>query len=383
LTSDKTQNKKVWEIASKFETPILNFQPSATLNTVVQTNATASDYGLANAGMWLQYGSIPTSNEGIFMQITDVPSTYIQYGTYGMSGALAPIVSTGGYNTSSSIDTATIKSLVDLVGFSTTPVRMGELADIRTIKEGIVLVPYTISDTDERQFIKLDKQKVQSFLGGKDSDLSDTAKEQITKLQDYVLPLHLDFINNDSIQPISMYIFEVEKQLNQSDLSNIWQNVMPQSLNKVDNNTYSITHTIEDNELLNTLNVDKNRTIKFMCFKVKQRGITKYEFADYDTEELPKASLTNKKQLKQKIRKLKTNPLNQPEKKELDKDLIGYNWPYDYFSLVELAKVDATVEFTNFNNKVVTTSIDGQQVSDHTETVTTNIDGSFSIRPVG
>ena len=384
LVSDKTQNKKVWEIASKFETPILNFQPSATLNTVVQTNATASDYGLANAGMWLQYGSIPTNSEGIFMQITDVPNTYIKYGTYGMSGALAPIVSTGGYNVSSSIDTDTIKSLVDLVGFSSEPVRMGELADTRTIKEGIVLVPYTISNTDERQFIKLDRQKVQSFLGGNDSDLSNTAKEQITKLQDYVLPLHLDFINNDNIQPISMYIFEIEKQLNQSDLSNIWQNVMPQSLNKVENNTYSITHTIEDNELLNTLNVDNNRTIKFMCFKVKQRGITKYEFADYDTEQLPKASLINKKQLKQKIRKLKTNPLNQPEKKELDKDLIGYNWPYDYFSLVELAKVDATVEFTNFNSRVVADEVvDGQQISDHTEAITTNTDGSFSIQPIG
>lgn len=377
-TSDKTQTKKVWEISSKFETPILNFHPSATLNTVAQTSATASDYGLANAGMWLQYGVAPTSDQGVFMQISDVPYSYLKYGTYGEKGSITE--SGYYYNDNNGIDVNSIKSLVSLVGFSTQPTRMGELADSRIIKEAIVAIPYTISQNSERQFVKLDKQKVHNFLNGKESTLSQTVKEQITKLQDYILPLHLDFINNEDVQPISMYVFEVEKQLNQSDLSNIWQNVMPESLNKIENNVYSITHVIEDEELLNTLNVDKDKTIKFMCFKVKQRGITRYEFADYDSEQLPKASLSNKKMLKQQIKKLKNNPLNKPEKKELDKELIGYNWPYDYCSLVELAKIDATIEFSEFN-KAISDSAESS-INEFGDSILSNVSGTFSIPPV-
>jgi hypothetical protein len=28
---------------------------------------------------------------------------------------------------------------------------------------------------------------------------------------------------------------------------------------------------------------------------------------------------------------------------------IGYNWPYDFFSLVELVKLDASIEFGNID----------------------------------
>ena len=155
---------------------------------------------------------------------------------------------------------------------------------------------------------------------------------------------------------------------------------MPESLNKIENNVYSITHVIEDEELLNTLNVDKDKTIKFMCFKVKQRGITRYEFADYDSEQLPKASLSNKKMLKQQIKKLKNNPLNKPEKKELDKELIGYNWPYDYCFLVELAKIDATIELSEFN-KAISDSAESS-VNEFGDSILSNVSGTFSIPPV-
>ena len=38
-------------------------------------------------------------------------------------------------------------------------------------------------------------------------------------------------------------------------------------------------------------------------------------------------------------------------------DNIQYNWPYDFFSLVELVKIDASVEFYD-----VDTDDDGQEV---------------------
>lgn len=382
LTADKTRSKKMWEISSKFETPILNFSPTATGRNVTQPTSSGNDWGLANAGMWLQYGEIPEADQGIYMQITDVPRSYKRYGTYGASGS---ITNSGFYyNDANSIAIDSIKSLVDLVGFSTEPVKMGELADNRIFKEAIVAIPYTISDTNERQFVKLNKRAVQKLLFGElntgnatpaslastlqstiNSGLATTntasfaqrvdytgtfVEEQLRKLQDYVLPLHLDFINNPEIDPIAMYVFEIQKTVTQSDLSNIWQNVMPQDLNKVQNNEYTLTHTIEDKEMLSSLNVRPGETVKFMCFKVKQRGISKYEFSNYDDEKANNISVDNKRMLKQSIRnKKKISAVAQEIDSQLDKGIIGYNWPYDYFSLVELAEIDAVVEFSQFN----------------------------------
>ncbi len=386
--ADSTKNKKSWEISSKFETPILNFNPNSTGYTVQQTNVTASDYGLANAGMWLQYGSIPASGEGIFMQIIDVPESYKRYGTYGNRGAVTS--ASYFYNEDEGINVSDIKSLVDLVGFSTEPVRMGEIADNRVLKEAIIAIPYTISTvTNERQFIKLDKKQVENFLNGKESSLSLTVKEQLSKLQDYVLPLHLDYINNNSVQPISMYVFEIEKQINQNDISNIWQNVAPQSLNTVENGKYTITHTLEDNELLNSLNVDNNRTINFMCFKVKQRAITKYEFSNYDDDEdnANNKEVSNKKVLKQAKNKLKFNPANEIKNNTIqngmNKDIVGYNWPYDFFSLVESAKIDATVEFSNFNETTNQFIASGSNASEVGDTIVEQTNFTKTIKRIG
>jgi len=352
MTADKSRSKKMWEISSKFETPILNFSPTATGRSVTQPTSSGNDWGLSNAGMWLQYGEIPVGDQGIYMQIIDVPRSYKKYGTYGASGSIT--YDNWYYNAENGIDIQDIESLVDLVGFSTEPVKMGQLADSRTIKEGIVAIPYTISDTNERQFIKLNKAGIDKLLGRSsttDKDYSGTfVEEQIKKLQDYVLPLHLDYINNSQIEPIAMYIFEVEKTLTQSDLSNIWQNVLPQNLNKVEKNEYTITHTINTNEMISSFNIRPGETIKFMCFKVKQRGITKYELSNYDDEQAAGiGSIDNKKMFKQAIKKQKLNPIAKEIDKKLDKGDIGYNWPYDYFSLVELAQIDAIVEFTEFN----------------------------------
>jgi hypothetical protein len=110
--------------------------------------------------------------------------------------------------------------------------------------------------------------------------------------------------------------------------------------------------------MLSSLNVRPGETVKFMCFKVKQRGIAKYEFSNYDDEKIDFLNTDNKRMLKQSIKnQKKLSPIAQEVDKQLDKGIIGYNWPYDYFSLVELAEIDAVVEFSQFNpNPVVVDS---------------------------
>ena len=65
--------------------------------------------------------------------------------------------------------------------------------------------------------------------------------------------------------------------------------------------------------------------IQWMVFKVK-RSAEKNYFEKMDTDRLP---------------------TNHPERSRSEKDLFnyGFNWPYDYFSLVELIKIDANTVF--------------------------------------
>ena len=67
-----------------------------------------------------------------------------------------------------------------------------------------------------------------------------------------------------------------------------------------------------------------------MVFKVKQRAETNYF----------------KKMQKDRL------PLNHPDKAlSVENDIFeyGFNWPYDYFSMVELIKLDAEVGFSQSN----------------------------------
>ena len=50
----------------------------------------------------------------------------------------------------------------------------------------------------------------------------------------YVFPPQFDFKNNDSIDPIVMYIFEFEYKLDRDDLSYIWQNLAPRNYKKME-----------------------------------------------------------------------------------------------------------------------------------------------------
>ena len=68
-----------------------------------------------------------------------------------------------------------------------------------------------------------------------------------------------------------------------------------------------------------------NEEVKWMIFKVKQKAEVSY-FKKMERDRYP---------------------TNHPEKNSSIEDVFeyGYNWPYDYFSLVELIKVEAKVDF--------------------------------------
>jgi hypothetical protein len=104
-TTNTTAKTKVWGIQTKFETPILDFG--------FATNVYTNDRD-KTIGMWHQYGNLPTGSNGIYMQITDLPSDYI------LSGSESDVATTiTGRNLNLT------GSLTDIVGFSKDPIKLG------------------------------------------------------------------------------------------------------------------------------------------------------------------------------------------------------------------------------------------------------------------
>ena len=95
----------------------------------------------------------------------------------------------------------------------------------------------------------------------------------------------------------------------------------------------TISHKLGKNDLLSK--DDLSDDLRWIVFKVKQRAATSYK------NQLFKHSaevLTDEPQW--------VPPTDlQPAAQDVDLD-ITYNWPYDFFSMLELIKIDTDIEFT-------------------------------------
>jgi hypothetical protein len=342
---------KVWAIQSKFETPILNFQPDVT----GYTPSLMESQMVKTYGMWHQYGTVPEIGKGIYLQVSDIPSSYVKYGSEESWKNTS--------DTSIKGDENFTGSLADIVGFSTEPVKLGQITGLKEIKEAVLAIPY-IEQKGERKFFKLNDNTIkyiqkQYFGNSKDIEkisennslsISEVVRTQIQSLEEYVIPPRFDFLNNIEVEPISMYVFEFKYTLSQKDLADIWQGVQPQIATRFEKQKISISHELNSNEFIDTKSLSEN--LKWLVFKVKKKAKTNYFNkvlqSQQETQKRRKDNLL-------KLGRTKINNLGQ------DNELIySYNWPYDYFSLVELAKINATVEFDSNDKQVVNVSTQTQ-----------------------
>ena len=350
-----TTTGKKWVIQPKFETPMVNFanygiRPLSSSMIDMPVYASAS----VPRGMWHQFGVIPQDpNIGIFLEISDIPSEWLRY---HYSVINYPSI----YNNQSteSGERAQVykktQSLTSLMGFDKVVPkrRLGEIKESLTVKEAIVAVPYILSETKSKSksretsttgksFISIPQERFKAALkvmeNTNEGDSLETAgvsiREQLEKMQHYVLPPEFNFIDNRSIDPVVMYIFEFSYTFDQNDLSYIWQNLAPRNYKKITTQSDSVTHTLANNEILSQKNLLDNPNLRWMVFKVKQRSQANYyDFVPAQRKQASKKLFEN------------TNPdINIPDP---NKDYLQYNWPYDYLSFVELIKMDAEVLFS-------------------------------------
>jgi hypothetical protein len=336
-----------WVIQPKMETPHMNFNNKGS-HPISNAAGTLSlpTYSSASVprGMWHQFGIVePNASKGVFLEVGDIPTNWLRNhydvltnnSIYNNQNASA-----SGSNVHSSM-----KSLLDIVQFDTTTKKLGKMANNKTIKEAIVAIPYvnksrTASESSNeasyrtKEFYTITRDKIKAALefGSADGDSLEVAGESIRNLvntmKEYVLPPQFDFLNNVDIEPIAMYFFEFEYELDRDDLSYIWQNLAPRDYEQITKQSVSVAHELARNEIMDPeqfLN-DENR---WMIFKVKQRGQKKYN----DVVVSQRGASTRAPE-----RNLGTaaDRTNYP---------VEFNWPYDYVSFVEMIDLEANCLF--------------------------------------
>jgi len=301
--------KSRWLIQPKFETPILNFAGVSTGSAMVPSHTrtpapgypqTASANQITTRGMWHQYGSvISSSNAGVFLSCQD--KLYDQPTTDGINFSLRR------------------HSLWDLVGMpSGKNQRIGNPKNEFLLEEAVVAVPFkTVSGA--RQFIGFPTR-------------SPTYNYKTTRtwhalngaMNKYVFPPIFDFIRFETVDPVLMYVFEFSAKLNQKDITDIWQNLPPDVAER-----FEVQNAVvEEKELIDSI-VSKNHDIEWMVFKVKKRA--KKDFEKFRRSLVSEADLS-----------AFPDTIRSP---------MTYNWPYDYCSLVELAKIEETATYVSTDLK--------------------------------
>ena len=312
IDTDSNKNVNVWVIQPKFETPILNFKNS---------DQTLPEHGSESCakGMWHQYGRLPSEDEGIYLDLIDVPEEL--YHTFGI---------------------AKPKSLIDLVGFKpSTTTKLGQVAESKQISEAVVAVPFIIKN-NQKKFFKLPSITTKRYITeNKNNALTanNSVSEMVRKMSKYVFPPTMDFYTNEEIAPFAMYIFEFSHTLDQQDLADIWQNLPPEIGTKFEEQEASISHPLLSSQikLLSSTRLKQGK-VRWMVFKVKKRAKKDYFSKVYGTN-------TEESQSKYKTQ---DSAPGLRDKNIVSKNNIpdySYNWPYDFFSLVELAQIEEEITF--------------------------------------
>jgi hypothetical protein len=291
-------------IQPKWETPMFNFQAYSDSDTISLPLVGSQS---VPRGIWHQYGAIETDpSKGVFMQITNINDNPL----FSEIGIDVPL------------------DLARKLKFSTAPVKLGKTASKKVVREAIVAVPFydytpgARNVEEERKFFNIPRGVFDNAVEGKGKQ---NVVDMVNSMKRFVMPPMFNFLEDPDLDPVTMYIFEFKHTFDQEDLAAIWQNLPPKLMTEFQTEDKTISHTFEGDELLSFAAIENAgdpqkimKKLRWMVFKVKQKAEQNY----YD-------KIVGE-----------TQKLNK-------KSPYSHNWPYDYFSLVELAKIETKVDFAH------------------------------------
>ena len=349
-------DNSVWVMQPKFETPMYNFADTgihpitnAAGNLIVPTNNSES----CTRGMWHQFGVIPTDpSKGIFLEIDDIPENFLR-------NRVPAYVSSSAYDSDHAHDQNSarfndtnyrgfyggtgpskkpFRSLLDIVQFDEKTVKLGKTAEKVRASEAIVAVPF-IEVAGKRKFFNIDKSMVNKVIQDPNTEeVGDSIKQIVHNLDKFVVPPSMDFLAfKGKVDPIAMYFFEFEFEFDQDDLTHMWQNLMPPSGKIVKKSEVKVSHKLLLNEVFGNVGDITGEVIdnelKWMVFKVKQRANMNYfsKVAGSDADADPRYRT-----------KFKAGRTGESENASAK---FGFNWPFDFFSMVEMIKLESEIKF--------------------------------------
>lgn len=226
-------------------------------------------------------------------------------------------------------DRAGQESLKDFLGFPDT-IELGKPSKKTDIEEALVCIPYKILPNGDRQFFNIPRDKFNFLV--EQSKIKNEPNEwsELDKLLDkYVFPPRFDFKKNLGILPLGMLIKEFSVTLTEKDIEKYWQNLGPDLLQQFDVQSEYVEFDIENTEMFTNWN---RYPIKWHIFKVKKRAKGNYFAMTVDNPLKTDFSFDAAPSFK--------------GTKYTTEDFT-YNYPYDFCSVIETAKVTAEVDFVD------------------------------------
>jgi hypothetical protein len=386
------EQRKRWVIQTKWETPVLNFNnvsvdalnlSSSTVEAVTGSPwqsrtwnqyltksvlTTPEQYLTASTGMWHQYGALLNSNEGYTISIKEVEGV-------ASDAQLAKKVGFLGE---------------DLKPVSVTP---GRIAEKKEISEAVVAIPFYVDEKgDKMKFFtvknqivknatklnkerrdnfnevvhglskaseryKAEREEYLDFYNNPGATARESIAYQIRMMEKFIFPPQFDYYTYPDLpQKAMMYVFQFNAELTKQDLANIWQNLSPESAKSGATVRSSSVYNAEVNGIRQDVQYVSNflskrhmpwsqrkaffeNDVRWLIFKVKQRA--ENDLANVKMSSLPGSK--NNLVIDQARTSIKKSEYLQGKS-------YSYNWPYDYFSLVELIKVEGKVDFLPFGD---------------------------------
>ena len=205
----------------------------------------------------------------------------------------------------------------------------------------------------------------------------------------FVLPPEFDFMHNRAVPPFQIIVSPFSHTLEKQELIDIYQGILPDSgleSQKVRNSEEVSVHpnfipqygqlyiprlmnqqiqgvaNFASPDILNHIQnvniekfIDKDaslipyktarefyKNLRFMVFRIKQRA--KKDYKNYRLSEIAKSVEETRIEKPAKQTFEEGSEFRHARKNRTKGDIFGANWPYDYFSLIETAKIDIEFE---------------------------------------
>ena len=398
-TNTYSPGKSSWIISSKFECPILDFSnqeaQTLTVSGGLHPPTSLSSSGFLDQqpvrlgkGMWSGYGVRKGDSNFVTMGISKVDPAII-----------SPTQIVDGVEIST--------SLINAFGFNNVPGQtslhkeVGVLANKRKISEAVVAIPFTgqanipetpgwnramASTTNSAQrsslydmlnegragevnLFAIDRKLFDQYREApSDAELpKNSITDMVKMMNEFVLPPSMDFVQNPGIDPFVMYVFKFEQELDQVDLQDIWQGVLPSIGVKAEIEDVTIKHSLlESNEFFHKRRLPTD--VRWLVFKIKKRATMEYsQVTQWNTDDV--GGLVTPVPVAQVLSSGRTT-LAPPTTPRIE-TRFSYNWPHDFYSLVELGKINTEVEF---NKKLLPVSTEVDPIGKSEGTAASNAD---------